>query len=45
MTDKPYKHIIEIQTNNNDLRDTIIDMLTSFFDPKYITIRVENNKK
>lgn len=41
---KPYKHIIEIETNGNNLKDTIMDMLDGFFDRKLITIRVEKNE-
>lgn len=40
---KPYKHIIEIETNSDNLEDTIMSML-GFFDPKCIKIRVEKNE-
>ena len=41
---KPYKHIIEIETNSDNLKDTLMDMLDSFFESKYIKIRVEKNE-
>jgi len=44
---KPFKHIIEIETESDNLdRDMLLSThLGSLFNPKFIKIRVEKNEK